>query len=519
MEGPFFNVSFPHGGPRLREGQNLCAVSFFRKKDRDRETFFLYYDGLRETALAFPKAFKGWMLRIYYDASLETDDFRYERNNDVEKIEHLYWATLVDELKSYRWIELVRCECPALKEDAHHHKALAGTLFRFHAMGDATGKRLVIIRDVDTKALRADNLIQRSVQKLEPPVNFFYYGGGYKPGHLKNLSKTFPGEEAAAAGMVTFHMLDQSMVKLIWSTVERAFYSGQQWRETVASAFEKREYPGHRELSDEEIRILDKCAYGVDELILNYLIFPLLRQREAECVMKKTADLYRPRGNNVGEKNLYRVTLTEAFQKEFQKRTGGLRWDEGYLCPENDNDASQYMSSGFIANIVYDCLGADQKTTLIYDEMLGGDYPIFCFPTIVLQKGKGQYHSGIPSVKDVTFANSTFEYFFKHAKIDPFNYELRFSGDDGMKKLEGQLLTAKTMSDALSFQEFGILNQLVLYFHPKKTYQEYMKKSIGCAVCGQYASMKCGGCLSIRYCGDQCASRDWASGGHHKVCQ
>lgn len=303
------------------DNRHICALSFFRKKDRDSQDFFKYHDGLLIWLNEFPKVFPSneWKLCIYHDKSI----FSEEHPQETKLIRRLY-----DRMLHLNYVELIECTMPAfLAEDGVHHRGLMGTFFRFHAISRCQDG-LVIIRDVDANVIEIDRItvLQWFNDKTNQDEMHYYSGMGY---------------DRIPAGLVQFKRIKS-----------------------------KRFLDFFNELDSE------KTDYGQDEIFLSTKL-----KNHFRVGFLETYDFYIP-DEEVKPDNLYpnlnfmvKLRLIGIFNRMTGKRIINDEdepWDiiEEFIGEEDDSKGG---SSGYLAGMVSE---AFRHQYLLWDHLLGDMYPI-----------------------------------------------------------------------------------------------------------------------------------------------
>lgn len=264
------------------EKLKVCSVSLFRPKVRNRR-YQQYYDGLVKYSVEFPKIFKindGYILRLYIDASLKSDDYTYDDTNPQMikrwdgKLESEKWKELLDNLTKNASIQIVEYNFPKLKlEDnpkSDYHKGYIGTISRFFSFVDPDVE-FTFVRDIDSNVIEAD---LNSIEEFRSsPYGMHIYLFGYEPKHVLNARKNnknyFKGviieddsdnqnfiigeggnewNISVAAGLFAVKYMDHEEFKKLWLEIEK----------TIQCEMNPKCYDSPTNLK-----------YGIDEIVLN----------------------------------------------------------------------------------------------------------------------------------------------------------------------------------------------------------------------------------------------------------
>ena len=251
----------------------VCSLGLFRPKVRNLR-YQEYYDGLMRYAEGFHKIFKlekGWILRIYIDSSLFSEDYKYVDFSDEKqwngKLESESWKELVESLKSKNGIQFVEFTVEDFQEDKDYHLGYFGTIARFFSMGDPDVSAS-IMRDIDS------NVIESDLQNIEHWIQsgslmHFYYSEYYPIHAMKSQGKKnnfileipsgwkFPTQTPrfyVGAGLFAIKNMGTSKFSSLWKNMVQ---------DLICEIDENECYKAGA------IKAAPGLSYGIDEIVLN----------------------------------------------------------------------------------------------------------------------------------------------------------------------------------------------------------------------------------------------------------
>ena len=121
---PLFDIDF-------NKKQNIFSAIFFKLHGGSYKNFEMYMKGLNNLTNFIRNSFKGYKLRLFIDESIFEDKY------------------ILEKLKSYNIIQLVKYHCTEFVIDDKYHRGLFGTLIRFFPMFDFPNNDAGIVRVTD----------------------------------------------------------------------------------------------------------------------------------------------------------------------------------------------------------------------------------------------------------------------------------------------------------------------------------------------------------------------------------
>lgn len=151
--------------------RNIISLSLFRPRSAAGAGGARYIAGARQFVMHMRRAYPGWGLRIYFDASL-AEDPDPEFLSFIEDVKPVGDDILEGE--AYDHIQLVKFFCPAFRdpENPHYHQHLFSAMSRFLAWFDPNVD-VVAFRDIDWTPNFEDYLILEDFVESEKPIGYY----------------------------------------------------------------------------------------------------------------------------------------------------------------------------------------------------------------------------------------------------------------------------------------------------------------------------------------------------------
>jgi len=275
----------------------VCSTSLFRPVVRNTR-YKEYYNGIFIYLDSFSKFYPltdGWILRVYIDASLFSNDYSYSNNSNIKSwdgdYESVKWRQCVEKLKEARNVQIIRYECPQFKDPAHpdYHLGYFGSIARFFSMFDSDVD-ITIFRNLNKNVLECDKLsvyhwIQTDkkfhvyTSETYRPPHFSYYLGRLevvdekythiKTGNKKYIESAKKLRSSMLAGLWgARHVNDLGLWNMM---VEDLFCEMNVDKKSVEKCFDE----NNSGFAGKDLR------YGIDEIILNGAIFNYMLQTDS----------------------------------------------------------------------------------------------------------------------------------------------------------------------------------------------------------------------------------------------
>jgi hypothetical protein len=227
-----------------------------------------YYDGLKSFINHFSSTFNirnGWILRIYYDDSLNATN-TFDGKTIVREPR---WMKLLNDSKQLKYFQLVKIKMPDLFKDGFHVGFLP-TLFRFIAMKDLDAQ-IVCFRDIDSVPLKRD-LVEMNKFIASPNYIHKYDLSKYNAKHLKCFTKIFPHLNLQSADCFLGGLFSVKPCKETSAILYHIFNSVRNDHELLINCL-------NVDITREESGQIKLLTYGTDEVILNYAIYKNLTDK------------------------------------------------------------------------------------------------------------------------------------------------------------------------------------------------------------------------------------------------
>lgn len=221
-----------------------------------------YYNGLKLFINHFSSTFdirNGWILRIYYDDSLNSTI----TVDGTTVVREPRWMKLLNDSKQLKYVQLVKIKMPDLFKDGFHMGFLP-TLFRFIAMKDIDAQ-IVCFRDIDSAPLKRD-LIE--MNKFIASSNYIhkYDLYTYNAKHLKCFTEIFPHLNVQSIDCFLGGLFSVKPCKETSAILYHIFNSIRNDNELLINCL-------NVDITREESGQIKLLTYGTDEVILNYAIY------------------------------------------------------------------------------------------------------------------------------------------------------------------------------------------------------------------------------------------------------
>jgi hypothetical protein len=522
--GAVFSVFNPR---RVEDSKKCCAMSLFRPRVRN-DKHAVYHDSLLKFVARFANVFgPTWFIRLYIDDSLVSSNYVYKPGlkviqdgvMNVNGAEAVYWTKLIEQLKQVEYVEIIKVDWPFAKDkdDNAHHIRYAGMLFRHHALWD-TSLTACIVRDVDAACIEPDFLSIEYWLQNRKEQGMHVFAADYNPTHIfaatiakyrrSDIKHTIAGAMFGAR---------PSMIKGSWKTsVEDHCF-----KYVTEIEPEYSNYPSF--------------SYGFDEFILNVYVLVL---SQSNVFQQPVFDFYEPNtGNNPGADNLYPHMSARHLELFYRhcKRVEDSSYDIrlGLGIKEDDdvkNVDSNTMHTGYITGMMYRFLQRHTEsdplfeecpllknydlprgTILFWDHMLGADYPILSYGTIVVQtydENTGVFGEKY-TVKNVGVVKEKNLWQVLQEKTRIIFYNLSIAPN----KDQESFVDTNRHWHYIHTQSMLLPAGVTLYA-PYYGEQMSTERCVGCGInqstvqCGRGDLCKAPGAAAM-YCGQECADRHW----------
>lgn len=143
----------------------VCSTSLFRPVIRNKR-YKEYYNGIFTYLDSFSNIYPlsdNWILRVYVDDSLFSNDYSYSDKSNVKQwdgnYESVKWRQCIKKLKEAKNVQIVKFECPQFKDPEHpdYHLGYFGSIARFFSMFDSDVE-VTIFRNLNKNVLECDKL-------------------------------------------------------------------------------------------------------------------------------------------------------------------------------------------------------------------------------------------------------------------------------------------------------------------------------------------------------------------------
>jgi hypothetical protein len=335
----------------------FCMEKSYKKQD-------IYYNGLKNLIKIFPSYFPDFVLRLYFDDSVITPKHSDENLNYYIKT---HWIPLIEELKYNKSVQLIHYNLPEFKTSPLYHIGTIGQFLRYIPMFDYDDEPLenIIVMDIDVD-FDKEKTNEGHIAYIKEKHDIFKNtdGGLYfitkqchqRLRHLQKISNRyndylFPcANNMMARKKFPHHIYDLCLEQVIGKNTDS---------EITHLIHDFNQSLEVRKLVHSEVITKSQFTYGLDEVLLGYIIKQL----------KRTEKLYYTYITQIGNM-IYKRSKSSHLYYDFNKNKSmisifkeimGKYYDDKQSLSEN------YSFYDYVTYVVYgNKLNKPSKTLKVY---------------------------------------------------------------------------------------------------------------------------------------------------------
>jgi len=251
-----------------------------------------YYNGLLKAIDKVKRLYKiedGWILRIFVDDSLFTENYSYNTEYILragEQPEHEMWSSGMKNLLNDEVVQIAQFECSKfLNTDRAHHIGYFGASARFYSIFDPLTE-LTVFRDINKNLTISDRLSLEKWIASDSMFHFYYKATGYIPRHYLQFINRIKSKDyndnyeflnkkynSLLVGLWAAKRPNEEHLDKLWCDIVKLIRCN--LGTTPDQVFPCYEEQNIGELLDENKN--NPLTYGIDEIIMNGPIFSMIK--------------------------------------------------------------------------------------------------------------------------------------------------------------------------------------------------------------------------------------------------